>query len=213
MNKTGYIISNYCIIRNQKILCGQSAYSEPNDAGYKFLISAYQHFGINYPKFYKMDNLSKLGFLATELLLTKPPLQKQYKPDEMGIILSNASSSLSTDILHQQSIASRSDYFPSPSVFVYTLPNVMIGEICIRHKFSGEGCFFIHEKFNADFLYQYAIQLLNSEIIQVCITGWVEMNEQNYESVVYLIEKSSHTNNQIANFDPDALNRIFLKDI
>ena len=34
-----------------------------------FLKSAYKHYGINYPKFYKMDNLCKLAFVASELLL------------------------------------------------------------------------------------------------------------------------------------------------
>ncbi len=160
-----------------------------------------------------MDNLSRLGFLSVELLLKNHPVHQLYKPEEVGIILSNASSSLSTDIIHQKSIANRSEYFPSPSVFVYTLPNVMIGEICIRHKFSGEGCFFIQEKFNATFLHQYTKLLLDNGIIQCCITGWIEMNEQNYESVVYLIEKQSQTTNQITNFEPDALNKIYLNEL
>jgi hypothetical protein len=160
-----------------------------------------------------MDNLSKLGFLAVELLLKEHPVDQLYKPADVGIILSNASSSLSTDILHQQSISNPSDYFPSPSVFVYTLPNVMIGEICIRHKFSGEGCFFVHEKFDANFLYHYIKLLFDTGIIQCCITGWVEMYDQYFESVVYLIEKSGQTKNQIANFEPDALNKIYSKEL
>ncbi len=207
-----YTITNFCIIRNNKAQAGSLSYSDTSVAGHEFLIKAYQHFGISYPKFYKMDNLSRLGFLSVELLLKNHPVHQLYKPEDVGIILSNASSSLSTDIIHQRSISNRSEYFPSPSVFVYTLPNVMIGEICIRHKFSGEGCFFIHERFNAAFLHQYVKLLLDNRIIQCSITGWVEMNEQNYESVVYLIEKQSQTNNQIVNFEPGELNKIYLKD-
>jgi hypothetical protein len=35
----------------------------------EFSKKAYHHLGLSYPKFFKMDNLSKLAFLGAELLL------------------------------------------------------------------------------------------------------------------------------------------------
>ena len=100
----------------------------------EFFTAAYRYFNISYAKFFKMDNLCKLGFLASELLLQGKNISEVYRGDEVGLLLSNAGSSIDTDRNHQKSISKRDEYFPSPSVFVYTLANIVIGEICIRHK-------------------------------------------------------------------------------
>jgi hypothetical protein len=126
-----------------------------------------------------MDNLCKLGFITSEFLLKGKDIKGRYAGVEIGIILMNSSSSLDTDRNHQKSISSRDDYFPSPSVFVYTLPNVVIGEICIRHNIHGEGNFFITEKFNPRFMFDYVSQLFDNDFVKCCITGWVEMNGSN----------------------------------
>src|ERR1700722_14376682 len=63
-----------------------------------FLISAYQHFQFNYPKFYKMDNLSKLGWLTAELLLENSLNKEDYLAEDVGLILANANSSLDDDL-------------------------------------------------------------------------------------------------------------------
>ena len=70
-------------------------------------------------KFYKMDDLCKLGYVAAEYLLK----DKTFAPLEMGMLLANATSSLHTDIRHQQLIDQDGDRAASPAVFVYTLPN------------------------------------------------------------------------------------------
>ena len=121
----------------------------------------------------------------------------------------NSSSSLDTDRNYQKTISSRTDYFPSPAVFVYTLPNVLIGEICIRHKIFGEGNFFISEKFNPSFVFNYVSQLFDNDFVKCCITGWVEISGNNYESVLYLIEQTGKTETGIANFEPAAIESIY----
>ena len=78
-------------------------------------------------KFYKMDNLCKLGYVAAGYLLK----DTNYRPKEIGIILANASSSLDTDCKHQAIINKEGDKAASPAVFVYTLPNVVLGEILL----------------------------------------------------------------------------------
>jgi hypothetical protein len=178
-----------------------------------FLVEVYRHFDINYPKFYKMDNLCKLGFLTSELLLRNNNIQQRYKGEDIGIILCNAASSIDTDRNHQQSIHDRFAYFPSPSVFVYTLANIVIGEICIRNKFYGEGTFFIEESFNVNRNHTYVRQLLDDKVLQCCLTGWVEMNGDHYEAIMYLIEKSTSDKEGIAIFDPRKLTEIYSQRI
>ena len=151
-----------------------------------FLQAIYLHFGIKYPKFYKMDNLSKLGWLTAEFLLED--FQKEgYAPEDIGVILANANASLDTDIKYFETTRS----IPSPALFVYTLPNIMTGEICIRHHFQGENAFFIMDRFDADFMRQYVSNLINNNTLQACICGWVELLGDSYRSALMLVAAGS----------------------
>lgn len=189
MNINKYItlnctISKHVIYKNEAPVFEDRATDPP-----AFLLAAYQHLGLNYPKFYKMDNLSKLGLLASEVLLNGSSI-KQYQPQEVGLVLSNANASLDSDMKYMQSVAD----IPSPALFVYTLPNIMIGEICIRNNFKGEDAFFIFEKFDAAFIETYVNDLLNNGVLKACICGWVDVLAGDYKAVLFLVEKGDKNN-------------------
>jgi hypothetical protein len=150
-----------------------------------FLLSVYQHFQLNYPKFYKMDNLSKLGWLTSEILLKDSKKRGRYQPEEVGVVLANSNSSLDDDIKYFDSVKD----IASPSLFVYTLPNIVIGEICIRNHFKGEHAFFIQDNFDAGYIAQQVKYLLNNNILKACICGWVDVLEQDYKAGLFLVEK------------------------
>lgn len=134
-----------------------------------FLKEIYQHLQLNYSKFYKMDALCKLGFLAAEMLLADQ--KTSFQDYETALVFCNASSSLNTDVAFQQTL----NEIPSPAVFVYTLPNIVIGEICIRHGFKGEAAFFVQESWNVAFNVQYVATLFETTATRQCLTGWVEV--------------------------------------
>ncbi|MFL9484599.1 hypothetical protein ACI6Q2_17590 [Chitinophagaceae bacterium LWZ2-11] len=183
-------ITASCVISNQTVLKNGQSLFENNDADLQsFLLSTYNHFELNYPKFYKMDLLSKLGWLASEVLLKDSFPKDQYSPDEIGIVLSNTNSSLDSDIKYLASVQD----FASPALFVYTLPNIVIGEICIRNKFKGENAFFVFDEFDVDFTAQYVNNLLEKGILKACICGWVEVLNNNYKVVLYLAEKEKRS--------------------
>jgi hypothetical protein len=205
MMKELYIITNYSIIRNNRVWVNGNLMFEGRGGPSALFTSVYRYFEISYAKFFKMDNLCKLGFLATELLLRNTNFAQIYRGDDAGIILSNAASSIDTDRNHQRSIANRETYFPSPSVFVYTLANIVIGEICIRHKLQGESTFFIEKDFNPKGLYTCVKQLLDDDVLKCCITGWVEMDGDDYNAVLYFIEKQTGHTKGIAIFEPEKL--------
>jgi len=167
-----------------------------------FLLSAYQFLEVTYPKFYKMDNLSKLAWLAAEVLLKGTDI-KSYKPEEVGLILTNANASLDSDLKYMESVSD----IPSPALFVYTLPNIMTGEICIRNNFKGEDAFFIFEKFDAAFIETYVNNLLNNGILEACICGWVDVLGDDYKAVLFLVEKKEKANS--VQFSKKNLNSIF----
>ncbi|MEP6673979.1 MAG: hypothetical protein ABJA78_02450 [Ferruginibacter sp.] len=152
----------------------------------EFLISVYEDFHLNYPKFYKMDHVSKLGWLASEILLVNESVVKQVDPYDIGIVLSNTNSSLDTDIKYLQQLPE----FASPALFVYTLPNIVAGEICIRNHFKGENAFFITDDFDPAFTEQYVSGLLDNDLMQLCICGWVEFLKEEYKAVLFLVGKN-----------------------
>ena len=154
----------------------------------KSLAQTYRDLGMEYLKFFKMDNLSKLSMLATECLLKGTELYGAADNEDVAVVLSNASSSLVTDINYQHTINDKENYFPSPSLFVYTLPNISIGEICIKHKIYGENIFFVSEKYDAKNVHFYVSELFKCSNTKHCITGWVECNENSYEAFFILVE-------------------------
>jgi hypothetical protein len=154
-----------------------------------FLKSAYKHFMLNYPKFYKMDKLCQLAFVASDLLLKDNKVTEKYGSDEIAIVVANGSASLEVDTEHQNTIADSSNYYPSPALFVYTLPNILIGEIAIRNKIKGENTFFIFDKFDADFMSSYIDSLLETGKAKCCVTGWVDFYENKYSAFLYTVEK------------------------
>ena len=153
----------------------------------EFIKTAFREFKIEYPKFFKMDNLSKLAFLTSEIILKE--VCKVADENDVAIVFSNQSASLDTDVKYQNSIQNKEEYFPSPAVFVYTLPNICIGEISIKHQLKSENAFFVFDSFNASFLENYANQLIQSNKAEKVLCGWVEIYQENYKSFVYLVEK------------------------
>ena len=151
----------------------------------------YQYYQTEYPKFHKMDNLSKLGFLTAEVLLKGLTLTEKFNNYRIGVILSNNSSSLDTDLKYfnttKRGIA-------NPAVFVYTLPNIMIGEICIRNGIKGENTFFVSDKYEIHLQVSYVNSLLNTSVVDACICGWVELINETYESFLYLVVKGEDNN-------------------
>ncbi len=203
-------ISKYCLITDGEIhLDGKMVFSDKSRENFKeFIIEAYKQNYITYPKFFKMDNLSKLGFLASELILREETERDIPKPD-MGVGLMNSSSSLDTDMAYQETINPGENYFPSPSVFVYTLPNIVIGEICIRNKIQGENTFLISEHFNANILNDTITHLFNSTTTKKCLTGWLELKNDFYYAFLMLVETQKETDRII--FETNSINNLFNK--
>ena len=124
----------------------------------------------NYPKFYKMDILTRLAFVAAELL------RQEVSPrgDLEGVCLFNHSSSLVADRQFLKTISDEKDFFPSPSLFIYTLPNITTGEIAIRHHLQGETSFYILPEKDEALMLQILEATLKATGAKSAISGWVD---------------------------------------
>lgn len=201
--KTKTYIQSYCAIQANQISLNGTVFlkSEAQEFG-PFSKNAYQKMELNYPKFFKMDNLSKLAFLGAELLLSR--LIDVSNTKNIALLFANNSSSLDTDIKYQNSITDKENYFPSPAVFVYTLPNICLGEISIKHQLKSENSFFIFEAFNSEFMVDYATILIENHKADQVLCGWVDFLNDEYKGFLYLVAKEGQINH-----DKQTLETIF----
>ena len=146
----------------------------------------YREFIGDYPKFFKMDSLCKLGFAAAELILKDRTAEQK---ENASIILFNRNGSLITDRNYQKTIA-EDNYFPSPALFVYTLANIVTGEIAIRHKIYGESSFYVLTHQDEELMCDIVNNTYRTSEPSFILTGWVDYdNDDNYLADIRLITK------------------------
>ena len=144
---------------------------------HSLLTSLYKQMIGNYPKFYKMDGLSRLGFVASEILLNA---EKGETDKERAIIFFNHSSSIASDRNYKESINDKDNYFPSPSIFVYTLPNIVTGEIAIRNHFHGETSFFILPDKDERLMEEILQASCRDDQSKSFLTGWIDYEDERH---------------------------------
>lgn len=144
---------------------------------HSLLTSLYKQMIGDYPKFYKMDGLSRLGFVASEILLNA---EKEETEEEKAIIFFNHSSSIASDRNYKESIKDKDNYFPSPSIFVYTLPNIVTGEIAIRNHFHGETSFFILPDKDERLMEEILQASCRDAQSKSFLTGWIDYKDERH---------------------------------
>ena len=163
-----------------------------------------QHIG-GYPKFFKMDALCRLGFVASELLLQQES-PRVADTEHRAVILFNRSSSLCDDRNYQTTIQDSENYFPSPAVFVYTLPNIVTGEISIRNKYYGETLFCVLDTFDAHEMCSIVNEAFLNHMTKDAIMGWVDCeSEDDFEACMMLVKHSDK------DLTPELINEIYNK--
>ncbi|RRJ94008.1 3-oxoacyl-ACP synthase [Flavobacterium macacae] len=199
MEKKTYI-NSYCKIEKNAIwLNGEKIFESKEIAFPEFAKEAYKNFDISYPKFFKMDSLSKITFLASEIIL-KETINPEMEND-IALLFANRSSSLDTDVKYQKSISDKNEYFPSPAVFVYTLANICMGEISIKNQLKSENCFFIFDAFNWDFMANYSKILIETEKAEKVLCAWTELYQEDYEVFMYLVSAEGTLENTKENLE------------
>ncbi len=187
MKEAFYIESSVLIEKGKIYLNDEEVFSSNSEKFSTFSKEVYQQFEVAYSRFFKMDNLSKLAFLGADILLKRTILDKE--DNNVALVFANRSSSLDSDCIYQKSITDKNAYFPSPAVFVYTLPNICIGEISIRYKLYSENCFFVFETFDPKFLLEYSGYLLEKDKAEKVLWGWVEYLQEGYKAFLCLASR------------------------
>ena len=165
------------------------------EQGNALLTELYRAYIGDYPKFFKMDTLSKLGFVASEMLLKDKGEERFVPREDRAVVLFNRTASLQADTNYQLTIQDPENFFPSPAAFVYTLPNIVTGEIAIRNKYYGETSFIVMESCDAHIMAQQLMNAFQDPMTQSILGGWLDCNDENhFEARLFLVEKQQFDN-------------------
>ena len=85
-------------------------------------------------RFFKMDLFSRLAYVGTGLL-AKDTLE-DCAPEDRALLICTLNGSVLADRKHLSTFSE--EYYPSPAIFINTLPNVVLGEIAVTHQVKGE---------------------------------------------------------------------------
>lgn len=141
-----------------------------------------------YPKFFKMDVLSKWAWLGTEILLSGQAgfVYEGLDKNNIGLVLTTTQGCLEVDKKYLQTVSE----IPSPALFVYTLPNIMLGEICIRHGFKGEQLSQVTERFDGDAIWFWVNDLMRHKGMDACVCGYVDATDAGVDLCLFWVEKN-----------------------
>ena len=169
-----------------------------NEQGGALLTELYRAYVGDYPKFFKMDTLSRLGFIASELLLQAEGKPRFEPCEDRAVVFFNRSASLQADIAYQATIQDPDNFFPSPAAFVYTLPNIVTGEIAIRNKYYGETSFLVLPEHDPEIMAQQLQLVFSDATTQSILGGWLDCTDENhFEAELFLL---SNPNLESLNF-------------
>lgn len=155
--------------------------------GKDMLTEIYKNSGADYPKFYKMDILSRVVYIASELLLRHGDVAAD---PGRAVILFNRTSSVVSDRNHLATIQDEDNFYPSPSVFLYTLPNIVAGEVAIRNGIKAETSLYIIDRKDEKLMEKITSTSMAASGAHSLITGWVDCSDpDHFEAELKLLTK------------------------
>ena len=161
------------------------------ETGAAMLTELYRAYVGDYPKFFKMDTLSKLGFVASELLLQAEGAERFVPREDRAVVFFNRSASLQADTAYQETIQDPDNFYPSPAAFVYTLPNIVTGEIAIRNKYYGETSFIVLPENDPQIMARELQNAFHDPMTTSVLGGWLDCTDENhFEAELYIVYKS-----------------------
>lgn len=169
---------------------------ELSSTGDDLITELYRVYLAPYPKFFKMDALCKLGYVGTEMMLdylsgSGKGKNREIEPcSDRAVILFNRSSSLNADRHFEATVTDRGNFFPSPAVFVYTLPNIVTGEIAIRNRYCGETSFYVLKERDLDTIARHIGYAFEDSETTSVIGGWVDyMDGNDFEALMFIADR------------------------
>lgn len=100
-------------------------------------LDQHDFFGMELPRFGRLDAYTRLGLAAIALALKDAKLDAWEEKRPIGLVSSSETGCLETDAQYFHTVLSEEGRFSSPNLFAYTLPNCMLGEASICFGLTG----------------------------------------------------------------------------
>lgn len=126
-------------------------------------------------RFFKMDIFSRLAYVGTGLL-AKDTLEDSA-PEDRGLLICTLNGSVLADRKHLSTFSE--EYYPSPAIFINTLPNVVLGEIAVTHQIQGETTLVMLPSLDDAFLETLSRTTLAATTPSALIAGFVDCESEN----------------------------------
>ena len=144
----------------------------------------YRQYAGDYPKFFKMDTACKLGFLLAEMLVKDDPDRFVPRQDRAVLVFSRCGS-----LADDRNYAASMEDFPSPALFVYTLPNTVTGEIAIRNKYAGETSAFVLEAYDPEQILDQILMAFQDRATRSVLAAWIDCpSDGEWNAIGWLID-------------------------
>ena len=147
----------------------------PEDEGAARITRLYKECLADDPRFYKMDLYSRLAYVGTGILARDN--LAGCAPQDIGLLLFTQNGSVLADRKHLSTFSK--EYYPSPAVFVNTLPNVVLGEIAVTHQIKGETTLVMLARKDRETMKSILAATLRATRPAALITGWVDCESEN----------------------------------
>ena len=145
--------------------------------GAELITELFKKFLADGSRFFKMDLYSRLAYVASGLLALNT--LEDCEPEKRALCFFTLNGSLLADRKHLSTFADPDAYYPSPAVFINTLPNVVLGEIAVSYSIKGETTLVMLPERDEGIIESVVGATLDSTAPQALICGWVDCPEEN----------------------------------
>ena len=160
-------VTGFCRINQEKVIVNDEVIThKPNDSIVDFLVD-FTKLGENYPKIYKMDQMSRFGVIASELIFNERNPSAHYKEEEIAV-----DPEVAVNVIH----GVRSD---DPRAEAISPAD----SCAMQRSFSHSG--FVSSRSPA------ILRCLSfwSRPTKACLAGWIEVLGDNHDVFLYLVEE------------------------
>jgi hypothetical protein len=152
------------------------------------LLSAWLSSGLEQPRFHRMDRSSKLLALATAPFFAPGGALYSLEKDRIGSVICGRSGSMDTDVGYDDQL--RSEGHAGPGLFVYTLPNIAMGELTIMHGLHGSGLCLLSERPDPEQMRLACKVLIDFHGMEVVVCGWSDIFADQAAATFILVTKA-----------------------
>lgn len=157
---------------------------------------------VELPRFVRMDRNSKLVSIAAAPFFVPGAALSKYPKDSIGMVIMGTHGSMDTDQRYVEQL--QAENHASPGLFVYTLPNIAMGELSIQHGLHGSGLCLLSDSPDIVQMRDACEILLEDHGMEVLICGWANIFAGSAVATFMVV-----TTGKEGNWDNDELERIF----